>query len=810
MHAGLKSKHNEAAAIVAEMTLEEKASLASGKNFWHLQGSARHDLPAVMVTDGPHGLRKQNDSADHVGLNKSTPATCFPTACALACSWDVDLLQAVGKAIGEECVAEQVTVLLGPGVNIKRHPYCGRNFEYFSEDPLLTGKLAAAMIQGVQSCGVGTSIKHYAVNNQEQERMIIDAIVDERTLREIYLRGFEIAIKESQPWTVMCAYNRVNGTYCSDHDYLLNKILRDEWGFEGLVVTDWGATNKRVKGVQAGLDLEMPASGGINDRLIEQAVREGTLETATLDQMITRNVSLSLLGKDLADHRLDADHEAHHALARRAVADCAVLLKNEDSLLPLNRTQSIALIGAFAEDPRYQGTGSSQVNPTQIDRAIDAFKLIVDQVAYCQGYDPRHSAEDSTLIKQATELAQQSDVAVVFAGLPPIFESEGFDRSHLELPDQHAQLIRAVSSANPNTVVVLSNGSPITMPWIDGPKAVVEGYLGGQAGGSGITDVLFGVEEPGGRLAETFPVQVSDVAADRWFPGQSRQVHYREGLYVGYRYFDSAQRKVLFPFGHGLSYTSIELDDIALSESQWHTDSEPLTLSLTARNTGDRPGSEVIQVYVHDPASSVYRPAQELKAFSKVQLQPGESEEVVIKLDRDAFSLYDPDQSRWVVEAGTFELRIGRSSRNIVKTIDLRVESPDQIAANLAAPEISGSLAICDDSTFAAMLGHPIPQPESGRPFHLNSSIKEIRQSVIGAQIAKRVISAFTANMDPSKSNDETLNKMFEEMANNMPLRSLALFSQGRTSYDDLEQMLALLNNQFIRYIKLKYFNKAT
>jgi beta-glucosidase len=807
MHGGLKSKHNEAAAIVADMTLKEKARLASGKNFWHLEGSERHDLPEVMVTDGPHGLRKQNRAADHVGLNKSVPATCFPTACALACSWDVDLLTTIGEAIGEECVAETVTVLLGPGVNIKRHPYCGRNFEYFSEDPYLTGKLAAALIRGVQNLGVGTSIKHYAVNNQEQGRMIIDAIVDERALREIYLRGFEIAIKESQPWTVMCAYNRVNGTYCSDHNHLLNEILRDEWGFEGLIVTDWGATNDRVKGVRAGLDLEMPASGGINDRLIEQAVEDGTLEVSRLDQIITRNVSLSLLGKDLAARSADAHHEDHHALARRAVADCAVLLKNQGQLLPLNPDQSVALIGAFAEDPRYQGTGSSQVTPTQLDRAIDAFKLAANRVEYCQGYDARHSQADAGLITEATDLARRCDVAVIFAGLPPIFESEGFDRSNLELPEQHTQLISAVCEANPNTVVVLSNGSPITMPWIQEPRAVLEGYLSGQAGGSGITDVLFGVREPGGRLAETFPLNVTDVAADLWFPGDARQVQYREGLYVGYRYFDTAQRDVLFPFGHGLSYTSVEFSDITLSDTRWDADSPALTLSLTARNTGERAGSEVIQVYVHDSEASVYRPNQELKAFYKVHLSPGETRQVQIQLGRDAFSLYDPNQARWVVEAGEFEVRIGRSSRDIVASIDLSVESSDEVVTNPAAPSILGGTLTCDDATFAAMLGYPAPAPESSRPYHMNSSIKEIRSSLIGAQIAKRVTQAFAANMNPSNSNDETLNKMFEEMANNMPLRSLALFSQGRTSYADLEQMLALLNNQFIRYIKLRFLS---
>lgn len=790
-------------AIVQDMSLQEKSSFASGKDFWHLEASGRHDLPSIMVTDGPHGLRKQNKSSDHVGLNVSVPATCFPTAVALACSWDTDLLEQVGNAIGQECVAEEVTVLLGPGMNIKRHPYCGRNFEYFSEDPLLSGKLAAALINGVQKNGVGTSVKHYAVNNQEKGRMIIDAVVDERTLREIYLRGFEIAVKEAQPWTVMCAYNRVNGTYCSEHDYLLNKILRDEWGFEGLVVTDWGATNDRAEGIRTGLDLEMPSSGGINDRLVEAAVSNGELDENLLDQAIARNVALSLLGKDLSQNRKDVDLDANHELARHVAAECTVLLKNDNQTLPLNSEQSIALIGAFAEHPRYQGTGSSQVKPTTLDNSLNRFKQIADQVEYARGYDPKSAEEDPVLIAEATGIAQQCDVAVVYVGLPPIYESEGFDRTHLELPEQHHRLVEAVCEANPNTVVVLSNGSPVAMRWVNKPKAILEGYLGGQAGGSAWVDVLFGLREPGGRLAETFPIAVSDVPSDRYFPGDLRQVQYREGLYVGYRYFDSAQRDVLFPFGHGLSYTDFEFGELEISQAANQT----FQVSLEVRNTGNRAGSEVVQLYVHDISASVYRPEQELRAFSKVHLDPGTFERVTLTLTADAFNFYDPDQMKWVIEAGEFELRVGRSSREILRTHTINVQSDDVITTKRLGPKLSGTLLVTDDETFESMLGTPIPTSEASRPFHMNSSIQEIRESLVGAQIAKRVVAAFTANMG-GQSNDETLQKMFEEMASNMPLRSLALFSQGRTSFEDLEQMIALLNHQYIKWIKLKYFSK--
>ncbi|MBT4523125.1 MAG: glycoside hydrolase family 3 protein, partial [Halieaceae bacterium] len=479
---GLSSKHKQAADIVAKMTLEEKAAFCSGKDFWHLEACERLGVPSVMVTDGPHGLRKQAGEADHVGLNASVPATCFPTASALASSWDTDLLREVGVALGEQCVAENVAVLLGPGMNIKRHPLCGRNFEYFSEDPLLTGELAAAMIQGVQSQGVGTSVKHYAVNNQEQWRMFVDAIVDQRTLREIYLRGFEIAVKKAQPWTVMCAYNRLNGTYCSEHTWLLNSVLRDEWGFEGLVVTDWGAMNDRILGVSAGLDLEMPASGGVNDERIIAAVRRGALAESDIDQIVQRIVSLSLLGADLSERGTSIDQAAHHQLARKAAIESSVLLKNEGQLLPLPTSANIAVIGAFAKQPRYQGAGSSQVTPTRLDSAFESMQTLISDpttLRYAPGYEPTHSKPDSALIDEAVALARSADIAVVFAGLPGIYESEGFDRQHMRLPEQHDRLIEAICDANPNTVVVLANGAPVEMPWIARPGAVLESYLSG-------------------------------------------------------------------------------------------------------------------------------------------------------------------------------------------------------------------------------------------------------------------------------------------------------------------------------------------
>ena len=812
---GLKSKHNQAAAIVDQLTRAEKAKLCSGKSFWYLESIERLNLPAVMVTDGPHGLRKQDSGADHVGLNQSVPATCFPTACALAASWDIELLHEVGVALGEQCVAEQVTVLLGPGVNIKRHPYCGRNFEYFSEDPYITGKLATALIQGVQSQGIGTSIKHFAVNNQENGRMIVDAIVDERSLREIYLRGFEMAIKAAQPWTVMCAYNRINGTYCSENDWLLNQVLRHEWGFEGLVVTDWGATNDRVAGVESGLDLEMPSSGGLNDKLVEAALENGSLDEAILDKSISRNIALSLLGQDLhekinladkgstgAELTYEIDQQEHHLLARRAATESIVLLKNEDDILPLKEGRSYAVIGEFAKRPRYQGAGSSQVNPTELENAWQAITEYSDALLYAPGYDAKTSEEDEALIQDAVNAAKQAETAIIFAGLPSIYESEGFDRTHLNLPAQHSRLIHAVSSANPNTIVVLLNGAPVAMPWLDSPRAVLEAYLPGQAGGTAIADILFGAQNPCGKLAETFPWSATDVAANKWFPGKHRQVQYREGLNVGYRYFDSAEVPVLFPFGHGLSYTSFEYSNLEHAE---FTQGESLNISFDLKNVGERQGAEIVQCYITAKNATVYKPEQELKAFTKVRLESGEQQRIQLQLNDDAFSFYDIGSKQWVVEPGEYEIRIAASSRDIRLQANIQVSS-EQTASSIAQqsmpPEMpSAGFDVANDQ-FDLMLNKTCPPPETSRPYHLNSSVGELRESWLGSKVRKRIIENFMKNMGANNS-DATLSKMFEEMADNMPLRGMALFSRGKLDFLQLNMLIAALNGKPIEAARI-------
>ncbi len=788
--------------LVAQMTLAEKADFCSGRDFWHLADLPRLGINKIMVTDGPHGLRKQAKQADHLGAHRSVAATCFPTASALASSWDVNLIYRVGEALGQTCVDEDVSVLLGPGLNIKRSPLCGRNFEYFSEDPLLNGHIAASLVNGIQSQGVGACLKHFAVNNQERGRMFMDAIVDDRTLREIYLKGFEIAVKTSRPWTVMCAYNRLNGVYCSEHNWLLNKVLRDEWGFEGLVMTDWGAANDRVSGVLGGLDLEMPSSGGINDDLLVAAVQAGELNEAILDTVVTRNVALSLSAQDRQTPSITADADVQHQLARDTAAQCCVLLKNAAQVLPLAGHTSIALIGAFAEKPRFQGAGSSQVRPTRIDTLREALSEFTETVSYAPGYDPVHSEPDQALIDEAVAVAKAAEVAVVFAGLPGIYESEGFDREHMQLPAQHDALIQAVSAVNPNTVVVLANGAPVEMPWADQVSAILEAYLGGQAAGGGIADVLMGVHNPSGKLAETFAQRLADIPSQPWFPGANRQMQYREGLYIGYRYFDSAQRPVLFPFGHGLSYTEFAMSQAILSNDTL-TAHGSVKLTVEVKNIGAVAGAEVVQVYRHMKQSAVHRPDQELCGFAKLHLAAGATGSVEIALAADSFQIFDHGKQDWVLEAGAVELRIGSSSRDIQLTKMLNiasVEVPSDVAAATPRPEFlppdaAVGIQVADD-VFAQMLNRPVPRGEAVTPFHRNSSVGELSATWLGRKVRAKLTQAFLGGMGLQKA-DLTTRKMFTEMADNMPLRAIALFQRGKVSYAQIDCLLAMLNGQY-------------
>ena len=714
------NSRSKVSSLLAELTLEEKASLCLGSDFWHTAPVERLGIPAIMVSDGPHGLRKQPEEADHVGISGSVPATCFPTACALGSSWDPQLVQRVGVALGREARAHGVAVVLGPGINIKRSPLCGRNFEYLSEDPVLSGVLGAAMIHGVQSQGVGASLKHYAANNQETDRLRVSAEVDERTLREIYLAGFERAVTQARPWTVMCSYNKVNGVYASQNARLLTTILRDEWGFDGLVVSDWGAVHDRVAALVAGLDLEMPPNLGVSDAAILTAVRTGQLEEGVLDTAVAR--VLQLVDRATASTEpppvLDAD--AHHALARAAAAECAVLLKNEDHLLPLRPAagDTVAVIGEFARTPRYQGAGSSQVNPTRVDVALEELRSgVPDQVevAFAAGYGIDTTDHDEELAAEAVALAGRAEVVVAFLGLPAADESEGFDRSHMDLPANQTALLSRLADANANLAVVLANGSVVRLAgWEQRARAVLECWLSGQAAGGAAADLLLGAANPSGRLAETLPLRLEDTPSYLNFPGEAGHVRYGEGIFVGYRGYDKLDRDVSYPFGHGLSYTSFEYADLTTNLTGRHQDGD-LVVNLTCRvtNTGGRRGKDVVQLYVGDPQASVARPTRELKAFAKVELDPGETTAVHFVLTPRDLSYWSTVQNDWVLEGGEFELAVGASSRDLRLTTTLDIAAPPPPVRLDAMATLQEWLA---DPTGSTLLRKAVGADATGRP----------------------------------------------------------------------------------------------
>jgi len=658
--------------IISQMTLEEKAALCTGASSWTTTPIKHLGVPEMIVSDGPHGVRRVPDV--HELASNSLPATCFPTASCLASTWDVNLVRQVGEALGEECVALNVDVLLGPGANMKRSPLGGRNFEYFSEDPYLAGEMAANMINGIQSKGVGTSLKHYTANNQEFQRFSISAEVDERTLREIYLPAFEKAVKQAQPWTVMCAYNKINGTFASEHDQLLNKILKDEWGFEGLVVSDWGAVRNRVVALKGGLDWEMP---GPQERRVKQvidAVTNGKLDEAVLDESVRRILRIVFKAAETPKGG-EFDVDAHHQLARRVAAEGMVLLKN-DGILPLQGQQHIAVIGRAAEHAHFQGGGSSHINPTKVAVPFKELQIQAGEaeLTYTEGY-PKDNTFRQDLIDDAVRLAQDADVALLYIALPTFKESEGYDRHDLDLTEQQVALIKAVASVQPKTIVVLNNGAPVAMSaWIDDVAAVLESWMMGQAGGGAIADILFGKVNPSGKLAETFPLKLADTPAYLNWPGDAGKVHYGEGLFIGYRYYDAKEVPVLFPFGYGLSYTTFEYSNAKVSATQFK-DVDGVTVSVDITNTGNVAGKETVQVYVHDKVAGLARPEKELKGFAKVELQPGETKTVSIALDFRAFAYYHPEYKQWITEDGAFDILLAASAADIRQRLTVTLES---------------------------------------------------------------------------------------------------------------------------------------
>lgn len=757
--------------LVSKMTLEEKCSLLSGKDFWHTKAVERLGIPSVMYSDGPHGLRKQDDKADHLGINQSIKAVCFPAASSTAASFDPEMMTKMGEALGTECQAEDVSVMLGPAVNIKRSPLCGRNFEYLSEDPYLAGKMAAALIKGVQSQHVGTSIKHFAANSMEWRRMSYSCHVDERTLREIYLPAFEMAVKEQQPWTIMCSYNRINGTYSSDNEWLLTKVLRDEWGFKGLVVTDWGAMDDRVQAVKAGCDLEMPSSGGINDKRVEEAVKDGRLSEADVDKCVTR-----LLEKvfEYTENRQQAvfDYEADTKLAAEVEKQCMVLLKNEDGILPLKKGSRILFVGGFAEKPRFQGGGSSHINCSTIISALQAVGQDAGRygtVTYEKGFSEAEDKVDAEAAAKAVEAAKAADTVVIFAGLPDSFESEGYDRRHLDLPACQNQLIEQIAAVNPNVVVVLHNGSPVTMPWLDKVKGVLEAYMGGQAVGVAEADVLFGFTNPSGRLPETFPLRIEDTPCYLDFPGNGVDLHYSEGIFVGYRWYASRNMKVLFPFGYGLSYTTFAFKDLKVEKSEGK-----VMARVTVTNTGDRAGKEVVQLYVSDKTGTVVRPVRELKGFTKVSLEPGESREVSFELNRRSFAYFDEKKGDWKVPTGNYEI---------------------QICENAMQPVLTAPLTISDGDAFVEEIDRNTPIGILMRNPQAAQIIGGMLKAAMpGAGGSDKKESGEGSNESEGVLNNEAMKTMMDGMS----LRSMQLFSGGKLTDETIEQLLGTLRQ--LRY----------
>lgn len=776
--------------LCAQMTLEEKAGLCSGSDFWHTKPVERLGIPAMMVSDGPHGLRKQKEEGDHLGVNDSIKAVCFPTGCTIAASFDRDLIREMGEALGVSCQAEGVGIILGPAVNIKRSPLCGRNFEYYSEDPYAAGEMAASYIEGVQSKNVGTSIKHFMANSQETRRMSSDSRVDERTMREIYLPAFETAVKKTDPcpWTVMCSYNRINGTYAAENHWLLTELLRDEWGFDGFVVSDWGAVNDRVAGIKAGLDLEMPPSFGVNDKLIVEAVKNGDLDEAVLDETVIRILNIIYRFMENRDETAVFDRDAQHNLSRKAAEESLVLLKNE-GVLPFKKEQKIAVIGQYAEKPRYQGGGSSHINSYKVSGILE-FVKDMENVTYAQGYDDglenaAGMADDidskkkaQTLLEEAVRKAKEADVAVIFAGLPDSFESEGYDRKHMRMPDSQNLLIHEIAKVQPNTVVVLHNGSPVEMPWAGEVKGILEAYLGGEAVGEAEYNILFGNVNPSGRLSETFPLRLEDNPSYLYYIGEGDMTEYREGIFVGYRYYDTKRMPVLFPFGHGLSYTEFTYSNLRLECGDEKTDNilrirdiDRLTVSVDVTNTGSVEGKEVVQLYVSDEESSVIRPQKELKGFEKVSLLPGETKTVHFTLDARAFAYYHTELKEFFVESGIFSVLVGSSSRDIRGEGKVYVEGTREY------------------------------KPK----YHLNTTFGDIMKDERAADILAPLLKASTlvevCDTDNAGNTDNTdkdgrdaFTEMQKAMMEYLPLRAMVSFQDGSVDFEKLNKILDQLN----------------
>ncbi len=779
-------KHKD---ILDQMTLIEKAAIVGGQGEWQTWPIPRLNIPSMYCSDGPHGIRKQAGAGDHLGLNESLKATCFPTAATVANSWDVALGEKIGRALGEEAMAEDVHILLGPGMNMKRSPLCGRNFEYFSEDPHLAGKMAAAYVRGIQSKGVRSCIKHFAVNSQEERRMAMDAVVDERTLREIYLTAFEIAIKEGKAKALMTSYNEVNGEYANENSHLLLDILRGEWGYDGMVVTDWGGSNNHVKGIKCRSNLEMPNPGLDSARQVITAIENGTLTKAELDLCVDDLLDAILETTEAAKgHSTEFDIEGHHALAREAASQCAVLLKNEGKILPLAEGTKVAVIGDFAFKPRYQGAGSSMVNTTKLESFIEiaqessALEIVASSAGYRRNGDP-----DEALKNEAVEAAKQAEVVLYFFGLDEMSESEGLDRQHMKLPKVQLELLKALADANPNIVGILSGGSSIEMDWDTDLKAVLHGYLTGQAGGGAVYDIITGAVNPSGKLAETYPVAYEDTPAFKYYPAKERTSEYREGLYIGYRYFDTAHVPVKYPFGYGLSYTTFEYTDLKVN-------ADGATFKIT--NTGKLDGAEIAQLYISLPGAEVFRPEKELKGFAKVFLKAGETKTVTIAFNDMTFRYWNVEDEAWAVEGGIYKILVGSSSADIRLAADLSVAgvgSGNPYDRKKVPAYYSGDITRVPDGQFETILGRPIPDGSWTRDLTQNDAICQLKNSK--SWICRRVYGVLERKKKKAEAAGKPdLNVLF---IYNMPFRAIGKMTGGAVSQEMVEGMVKVVNGHF-------------
>ena len=777
--------------IISQMTLEEKCYLLSGKDFWQTRSVERLGIPNMMLSDGPHGIRKQEGAGDQLGLNGSVPATCYPTAATIANSWDPELGEEIGEHLGAEAASQGVCVLLGPGLNIKRSPFCGRNFEYFSEDPYLAGKMAAGYIRGIQKNGVSACPKHFAANSQELRRMASDSVMDERTLREIYLTGFEIAVKEGRAKSIMSSYNRVNGTYANENPHLLQEILRDEWGFDGFVVSDWGASNDHTAGVAAGSHLEMPTTGGDSDLELVEAVKSGKLSEELLDRRVDELLDV-ILSTTKAVAPLEGkpfDVEKHHAMAAKASEQSIVLLKNENGILPLKKGTKVAVIGEFAQKARYQGAGSSVVNPTKLDNTMDVIgNFGLDVAGFEAGY-PRSGKGTPEMQAKAVELAQKADVVLLYIGLDEISESEGLDRAHMRLPQSQVDLLEAVAAVNPNVVAVMSAGSAVEMPWLDKCKALIHGYLCGQAGASSVLKAIMGQVNPSGKLAESYPVKYEDVSSAPYFPAKERTAEYRESLFVGYRYFETAKVPVLFPFGFGLSYTTFEYSDLTVTDKE---------AAFTIKNTGKMDGAEVAQLYVSKTDGEVFRPAKELKGFQKVFLKAGESKQVTIKLDDKAFRYFNVNTNKFEVEGGEWSILIGASAADIRLSGKVTVKGTEAASPydkHRFAKYFSGDIKNISDAEFEALLGRPIPNGHWSGILDMNDAICQLYYAKSG--LARFVYRRMDGMLKKSiEKGEPDLNITF---IYNMPFRGIAKMAGGICTMEMAEGILTICNGYFFK-----------